>query len=208
MEEEEIALMKKHYAGDWWADNKFLMSKYIRLVDEIGKYVEKGKILDWGSGTGELSLLLKNRGYDVLAFDILKKSAAYEKIGVEYFKGGDKLPFQNKAFDAVVSCGVLEHVPNRPLLPFRASQGPQTGADLHLLPSEQIFHIGVCGASHPFPHAQQAQHSRPSLYREGAEGQIGRTRIRGALLQAFTYVPAPPQEGRPGFPHASVQYVL
>ena len=113
---DEIALLKQYYPDGIHGEEltkltDFMEATYIRMVDELGRYIEPhSKVLDWGAGDGQLSLLLKSRGYDVTAYDIIPKSEAYDKIGVTYIKGGDTLPFQSDSFDAVVSCGVLEHV--------------------------------------------------------------------------------------------------
>jgi 2-polyprenyl-3-methyl-5-hydroxy-6-metoxy-1,4-benzoquinol methylase len=65
---------------------------YVRIANEIAERVPAGRVLDWGCGLGQMTYLLRRRGFDVVAYDI-----------------GDTVS-EDGAFDAVLSCGVLEHV--------------------------------------------------------------------------------------------------
>lgn len=106
---------KKYYKGNdrLHISSNFAIYRYIRHVDVIEKYLKRGKkILDWGSGIGHVSLILKNRKYNVTAFDIGEKLSVFDKMNIKYIKGNDKLPFASGSFDAIISCGVLEHVTN------------------------------------------------------------------------------------------------
>jgi SAM-dependent methyltransferase len=73
-----------------------------------------GRVLDWGAGWGQTSLLLHAHGLDVVAYDVEDKGAAGDLLagaGVAYVVApGPALPFPDGAFDAVLNCGVLEHV--------------------------------------------------------------------------------------------------
>ena len=111
MENDELDLIRSHYAGAMIASSNFTAFRYIDLVDLVGRNIEpRARVLDWGAGLGQVSLLLKNRGYDVTAFDIIERPAYYDGIDVKYVSGGDDLPFKDCIFDAVVACGALEHV--------------------------------------------------------------------------------------------------
>lgn len=89
---------------------------YIRIANEIADRVPRGRLLDWGCGMGQMTWLLRRRGFDVVAYDI---AATAEKIpqlpltrDLHIVRGAHPtdLPFASETFDAVLSCGVLEHV--------------------------------------------------------------------------------------------------
>ncbi len=78
------------------------------------------KVLDVGAGTGFLSLILAEMGYDVVGIDIseemlehARNKAADRGVKVE-FKLGDAedLPFKNDSFDAIVNRAVLWTLPD------------------------------------------------------------------------------------------------
>jgi SAM-dependent methyltransferase len=90
---------------------------YIRIANDIAKQVRAGHVLDWGCGYGQMTYLLRRRGLQVTAFDIGEpgKSALpdiplCQGLEVVYTEHPTRLPFAQGAFDAVLSCGVLEHV--------------------------------------------------------------------------------------------------
>jgi len=75
------------------------------------------KILDWGSGFGQMSHLLGLRGFDAAAYTIDPETPTpwnlfFREGGLNVVYGEDpvRLPFEDGSFDAVLSCGVLEHV--------------------------------------------------------------------------------------------------
>jgi 2-polyprenyl-3-methyl-5-hydroxy-6-metoxy-1,4-benzoquinol methylase len=80
-----------------------------RLADSGGR-----RVLDWGAGWGQTSVLLRAAGLDVVAYDVEDKGAAAGLLagtGVGYVVSpGPGLPFPDGAFDGVLNCGVLEHV--------------------------------------------------------------------------------------------------
>lgn len=79
-------------------------------------------VLDWGCGTGQITYLLKRRGFNVTSCDIYDPSAADSSFGQEVPIIHDQeidvvplthtyeLPFDDASFECVVSFGVLEHV--------------------------------------------------------------------------------------------------
>ena len=89
---------------------------YIRIANEIAEQVPKGALLDWGCGLGQMSWLLRRRGFQVTSFEIGETVADLPDLPltreVEIVRGTHPtdLPFGDGAFDAVLSCGVLEHV--------------------------------------------------------------------------------------------------
>ncbi len=90
---------------------------YIRIADDIARQVSSGHVLDWGCGYGQLTYLLRRRGFQVTAFDIgepdkttLPDIPLCHELDVVYTTHPTDLPFTEKNFDVVISCGVLEHV--------------------------------------------------------------------------------------------------
>jgi SAM-dependent methyltransferase len=75
-------------------------------------------VLDWGCGAGQMTALLRQRGLDVTAFDYRGALSEPETQPLPHYPDVEaylspepvKLPFEDDRFDAVLSCGVLEHV--------------------------------------------------------------------------------------------------
>ena len=97
--------------------NKVGIANYIRIAEQIKNNLKPGgKILDWGCGYGQMTYLLQNRGLSVTAYEVLKRNnieklPVFSEIDIIYGKENFRLPFSNEMFDAVLSCGTLEHVP-------------------------------------------------------------------------------------------------
>jgi len=96
------------------------VSQYVELAAEVSSLLKPGdRILDWGSGWGHNSYLLKSAGLHVTSFDV---RSSYAPMWPLLFGDHDQqpvigdangaLPFADGCFDAVLSCGVLEHTPD------------------------------------------------------------------------------------------------
>jgi ubiquinone/menaquinone biosynthesis C-methylase UbiE len=94
------------------------MREYDAIVARIAGD-RPGHILDWGCGHGQVSHLLKRAGLEVSSFDFrpeqdeegVRPLERYPDVEA-YIATSDprRLPYDDGAFDAVLSCGVLEHV--------------------------------------------------------------------------------------------------
>lgn len=92
------------------------MEEYRAIVRRI-QADHPASVLDWGCGYGQVTNLLNEAGLDVTAFDYQpdvgegpRPMERYPHLSV-YLSGEPwRLPFADGAFEAVLSCGVLEHV--------------------------------------------------------------------------------------------------
>lgn len=101
--------------------NDYEQKRINRLLQRITKNVntKKVNVLDYGAGTGNLSLKFLRLGCYVTALDLsrneldfLKKLAGdNKKLQTKVFDGG-KIPFPDNSFDVVASYSVLHHVPD------------------------------------------------------------------------------------------------
>ena len=93
--------------------NKVSLLGYIDKARQMQKYLPPGsKILDWGAGFGQMTLILRRLGYDVVPYDVVaRQHNLFSAAGTQLSVGqGTRIPFPDASFDAVLSCGVLEHV--------------------------------------------------------------------------------------------------
>lgn len=90
------------------------VEQYVAIAGEVARRLGRGRVLDWGAGWGQTSLLLRAHGLRVVAYDVEDKGAASGLLAggdVPYVVApGPGLPFADGEFDAVLNCGVLEHV--------------------------------------------------------------------------------------------------
>ncbi len=89
--------------------------EYEAIADRIAAG-HHGRVLDWGCGYGQMTDLMRRRGIDAVAFnydphfDGRRPLERYPGIEAIYSSEPSRLPFSDAEFDAVLSCGVLEHV--------------------------------------------------------------------------------------------------
>jgi SAM-dependent methyltransferase len=94
---------------------------YIRVADLVAAYYNsldpKQPVLDWGCGYGQVSWLLQRRGVNVRSCDAEKRSVIgaipqLASVPINYVTDPVRLPYDSGSFSAVLSVGVLEHVPD------------------------------------------------------------------------------------------------
>jgi 2-polyprenyl-6-hydroxyphenyl methylase/3-demethylubiquinone-9 3-methyltransferase len=89
--------------------------EYAAVVERIADDHPQ-KILDWGCGWGHISHALLERGFEVSSTDYSpaepghRRSDHFPDVDIDYLSDPVALPFEDGAFDAVLSLGVLEHV--------------------------------------------------------------------------------------------------
>lgn len=90
---------------------------YVRIANDAARQVPVGsRLLDWGCGLGQMTYLLQRRGLAVTAYDVrdvndaLPNTPLSKVIDRVVSQEPTHLPFSDSTFDAVLSCGVLEHV--------------------------------------------------------------------------------------------------
>lgn len=92
------------------------MREYEAIVDRIHADRPE-RVLDWGCGHGQVTDLLWRAGVNVTAFDYrpdggegVQPLERYPHLTAHISRDPRRLPFDEGSFDAVLSCGVLEHV--------------------------------------------------------------------------------------------------
>lgn len=114
---DELGLLRRTHDPHYYLSADSALRNYIRMADEIAATLWSGaRVLDWGAGQGQMSFLLQRRGLEVTAYDLeraQRKTAEplFPEISIEYGTAPIALPYPDAAFDAALSCGVLEHVP-------------------------------------------------------------------------------------------------
>ena len=92
------------------------MLEYRSIIERIRADAPR-HILDWGCGYGQISDMLSRAGLNVASFDYrpglepgVVPLERYPHLSVSLSPDPRLLPFDDETFDAVLSCGVLEHV--------------------------------------------------------------------------------------------------
>ncbi len=122
-----LAIHNPALDGFSWKD--YLCASRFRIMWLIktlrARDIEHGRILDQGSFFGNFSLALSELGYNVVACDYYREANGamdswrelLAERGVETVDAGqisNPLPFDNGAFDVVISMSVIEHISSSP----------------------------------------------------------------------------------------------
>jgi SAM-dependent methyltransferase len=93
------------------------MREYTHIADRVAAH-GAGPVLDWGCGFGQVTSLLHGRGVAVESYDFQAGASVreeplprYPELSMTVSGEPVALPYPDNRFGAVVSCGVLEHVP-------------------------------------------------------------------------------------------------
>ena len=122
--------------------------EYDAIADRVARD-KPGRVLDWGCGLGQMTERLTQRGLVVESFEYGGPDAPDELRPLQHFPeasafvGSDtvRLPYASGHFDAVLSCGVLEHVhdPDRSLDELRRVLRPGGTLYVYKLPNRRSY---------------------------------------------------------------------
>jgi SAM-dependent methyltransferase len=95
------------------------MLMYRALARDLARR-RPGRLLDWGCGWGQVTKLLRDEGVDAVPFDYregldeptTRPLERFPELEAHLSSEPVALPFADGSFDTVLSCGVLEHVPD------------------------------------------------------------------------------------------------
>lgn len=117
----EISSELRPFCREW--TNALIGGQYVLPYKIVGKYLSRlngMKILDWGCGDGHFSYLLADMEFHIHAYSFVDvgpvRSLLEKKLPkkFEFLQPENphpiQIPYENAAFDAVFSMGVLEHV--------------------------------------------------------------------------------------------------
>jgi 2-polyprenyl-3-methyl-5-hydroxy-6-metoxy-1,4-benzoquinol methylase len=158
----------------WWiAEQTFCHLETIREyeIDAVVDLLPKcGRLLEIGAGTGWQSMILKNRGYDVIAIDLHSTKYRENRIWPVIDYDGKHIPFKDKTFDIVFSSNVLEHILD--ICEFQKEihrAVTASGRVIHVVPSSSwrfwtnITHI-IRYLTMPSKHGEHARNSLTEIY--------------------------------------------
>ncbi len=109
---------------------------YDSVYREIRDY-PAGRVLEVGCGRGDFAIWLSENApqfeitgldFSTSAIAIAKETSASQKSSVQFVQGdAEALPFEDGAFDLVISCECMEHVPHPPQMAREMARVLKTG---------------------------------------------------------------------------------
>jgi ubiquinone/menaquinone biosynthesis C-methylase UbiE len=124
---------------------------------------QSGPVLDWATGFGQVTKLLAEAGVNVTAFEYrtdvpagVRPLERYPELSAHSSPDPVALPFDDASFDAVLSCGVLEHVqdPDGSLDEIRRVLRPRGTFYLYNLPNQAAYTERVAKAMGLYYHGK------------------------------------------------------
>jgi SAM-dependent methyltransferase len=115
----------------------FLAAIRAAEVDELATYMLPGsRVLEFGAGTGEQAKMLSDRGFDVVAIDLVGSSYAGNRMFPVTDYDGVHIPLPDQSVDVIFSSNVLEHVEDlgTTMREFRRIL-KQSGVGVHAMPT-------------------------------------------------------------------------
>jgi SAM-dependent methyltransferase len=154
------------------------MLEYEAIVARIARD-GPARVLDWGCGWGQVSEMLSRAGLDVASFDYGGPGAPngptqllhYPHLAVYLGSDPVQLPYDEGVFDAVLSCGVLEHVqdPDASLEELKRVLRPRGTLYVYKLPSRGSYLERIARATGLYHHGQDPY---DRLYTPGSAEQL------------------------------------
>ena len=83
----------------------------MQFIDQLDFLNKSERILEIGSGSGNLSKVLSSKGLSVISSDINLNYLRHDLSTIVQFSG-ENIPFKSNCFDFVVSIETFEHIPN------------------------------------------------------------------------------------------------
>ena len=180
---------------------------YIRMANEIAERVPRGRILDWGCGLGQMTYLLRRRGFEVVPFEIgstidndVPEMPLTRGLDIIRASHPTDLPFAAHNFDAVLSCGVLEHVDEfsqpgnerKSLTEIHRVLKPGGHFPIYMLPQRYTWQEAIArtiGVGYTHPRRFEAREIRSMLGDHGFE--VESLRRSNMFPKNMTGMPAP-----------------
>lgn len=134
------------------------MDTYEFCCSLVARHAPAGAaILDYGCGAGQIVAGLRARGFDARGCDVFYEGGDYSPSiprQVQPFierMAGDRIPFPDAHFDAVISNQVMEHVPDLGVVVREIARVLKPGGvALNVFPDRGVWREGHCGV--PFLH--------------------------------------------------------